>query len=165
MLKESDFRRYNILAWETDALYHAISLGFGLTDSAVNILYLICFEGGKAMLGDIVRHSGLQKQTINSSMRLLEKKGIVTLEKVNGKMKCAVLTREGSQLCDRTVRRLIEWENRAMGSFTKKEVDTFLRLMEKYLRSMELSLEGYMLEKAKKSLREDKGENNEADNI
>lgn len=148
MLKESDFRRYNILAWETEALYHAISLQFGLTDSAVNILYLICFEGGKALLGDIVRYSGLQKQTINSSMRILEKKGIVTLEKVNGKMKCAVLTPEGSELCDRTVRKLIGWENTAMSSFTKKEVDTFLRLMAKYLMSMQNSLDSYMINKA-----------------
>lgn len=45
MFTSSDFKRYNILAWETDALYHAISLEFGLTDSAVNILYLLSFEG------------------------------------------------------------------------------------------------------------------------
>ncbi len=148
MLKESDFRRYNILAWETESLYHAISLQFGLTDSAVNILYLICFEGGKAMLSDIVKYSGLQKQTINSSMRNLEKKGILTLEKVNGKMKCAVLTQEGSALCDRSVRKLIEWENTAMSSFTDREVNTFLRLMNKYLMSMKNSLDSYTIRKA-----------------
>lgn len=147
MLSENDFRRYNILAWETEALYHSISLQFGLTDSAVNILYLICFEGGKAMLGEIVRHSGLQKQTINSSMRLLEKKGIVKLEPVNGKMKCVSLTSEGSEIADRTVRKLIEWENTAMSTFSKKELDTLLSLMEKYNASMEKSLMKYIIER------------------
>ncbi len=147
MFTSSDFKRYNILAWETDALYHAISLEFGLTDSAVNILYLLSFEGGSSMLGDIVKYSGLQKQTINSSMRILEKKGILTLEPVDGKSKKAVLTPEGRELCRRTVDRLIEWENKAMSSFSKREVDTFLLLMERYLKSMKGSLDDYLVEK------------------
>ncbi len=147
MFSKSDFKRYNILAWETDALYHAISLEFGLTDSAVNILYLISFEGGSALLGDIVRYSGLQKQTVNSSLRHLENKGIIRLEHVNGKSKKVILTLHGRELCRGTVDKLIEWENRAMSSFSKEEVDTFLSLMERYLESMKESLSGYLEEK------------------
>lgn len=147
MFSRSDFKRYNILAWETDSVYHTISVEFGLTDSAVNILYLLSFDGGSALLGDIVKYSGLQKQTINSSMRILEKKGLLTLELVDGKSKRAVLTPEGRDLCRKTVDRLIEWENRAMSSFSQDEVDIFLSLMEKYLKSMKESLSGYLKEK------------------
>ncbi len=147
MLSRSDFKRYNILAWETDSVYHTISVEFGLTDSAVNILYLLSFDGGSALLGDIVKYSGLQKQTINSSMRILEKKGLLTLKLVDGKSKRAVLTAEGKELCRETVDRLIEWENRAMNSFSQDEVDIFLALMEKYLKSMKESLADYLKEK------------------
>lgn len=141
--RERDFKRYNILAWETDSLYHKISLRFGLTDSAVNILYLLCYQDNSAMLSDIVRCSGLQKQTINSSLRILEDKGLVTMDKVNGKMKSVTLTDKGSELCSRTVAHLIEWENRALSLFSDDELKLFLTLMERYLISMKESLASF----------------------
>jgi DNA-binding MarR family transcriptional regulator len=145
--EESDFRRYNLLAWETDSLYHEISRMFGLTDSAVNILYLICFEDSDALLSDIVRLSGLQKQTINSSLRNLEKKGLIEMRPVNGKMKSVALTEEGSAFCDRTIRKLMDWENEALSGFSKKEVKLFLRLMDRYLESVSRSVTKYQLDK------------------
>ena len=147
MKKEDDYRKFIILTWEIEALYHAIALEFGLTDSAMNILYLISFENGSAMLGDIVKYTGLQKQTINSSMRILEKKGYVRLEKVNGKMKCVHLTDEGSALSGRTVRKLMEWENSTMSFFSEKEVGSFISLLEKYRTEMENCYLRYILEK------------------
>lgn len=141
--REKDFKRYNILAWETDSLYHAISLKFGLTDSAVNILYLLYYQNNTALLGDIVHYSGLQKQTINSSLRVLESRGIITMGRVNGKMKKVTLTPEGIELCSRTVGHLIEWENKALSLFSDDEMNLFLTLMERYLISMKESLENY----------------------
>lgn len=145
--EESDFRRYNLLAWETDSLYHEISRMFGLTDSAVNILYLICFEDSDALLSDIVRLSGLQKQTINSSLRNLERKGLIEMRPVNGKMKSVALTEAGSAFCDRTIRKLMDWENEALSGFSKKEVKLFLHLMDKYLESVSRSVTKYQLDK------------------
>ncbi len=141
--REKDFKRYNILAWETDSLYHAISLRFGLTDSAVNILYLLYYQDNSALLSDIVHYSGLQKQTINSSLRVLEDKGIITRGKVNGKMKSVSLTENGIELCKNTVRHLIEWENKALSLFGDDELELFLKLMERYLISMKESLAGF----------------------
>ena len=145
--EESDFRRYNLLAWETDSLYHEISRMFGLTDSAVNILYLICFEDSDALLSDIVRLSGLQKQTINSSLRNLERKGLIEMRPVNGKMKSVALTEAGSAFCDRTIRKLMDWENEALSGFSKKEVKLFLHLMDRYLESVSRSVTKYQLDK------------------
>ncbi len=145
--EESDFRRFNLLTWETDSLYHEISRMFGLTDSAVNILYIICFEDSNAPLSDIVRLSGLQKQTINSSLRNLEKKGLIELRPVNGKMKSVALTKEGSAFCDRTIRKLMDWENEAISGFSKKEVKLFLHLMDRYLDSISRSITKYHLDR------------------
>ncbi len=140
---EKNFERYNILAWETDALYHKISLTFGLTDSAVNILYTIYYEGGTAKLADVVRYSGLQKQTVNSSLRKLEEKGLLTLGNYDGKSKVVTLTEKGKALSEKTVRHLIKWEDKALSTFTNEELKLFLSLMEKYLNSMKESLEEY----------------------
>ncbi len=140
---KDEFKRYNILAWETDAVYHKISLIFGLTDSAVNILYTIYFEGSSAPLIDIVRYSGLQKQTVNSSLRNLEKKGYIALSSLNKKSKIVSLTKKGTELCNKTIKHLIEWEDNALSSFTEEELKLFLSLMEKYLVSMKESLMNY----------------------
>ncbi len=138
------FKRYNIIAWETDALYHKISLSFSLTDSALNILYIIYYSGKSAELREIVQYSGLQKQTVNSALRNLEEKGIITLESVNRKSKSASLTPKGTALCEKSVKKLIEWEDSALASFSESELSLFLSLMEKYLLSLKKSLEGYI---------------------
>lgn len=137
------FKRYNILAWETDALYHKISLTFSLTDSALNILYIIYYSGEAAELREIVHYSGLQKQTVNSALRNLEEKGIITLKSVNGKSKSASLTPYGLAVCEKSVKKLIEWEDKALSTFSESELSLFLSLMEKYLVSMKESLEEY----------------------
>ena len=139
-LKNEIFKRFNIIAWDTDALYHKISLSLGLTDSALNILYIIYFDGGCAKLSDIVRYSGLMKQTVNSSLRNLEDKGILTLEKVDGKSKAVRLTQKGTKLCENTVKHLIGWEDKALSTFSEDELKLFLSLMERYLNSMSDSL-------------------------
>lgn len=139
----SDFKRYNILAWETDALYHKISLAFDMSDSAVYILYILCYSGNSAPLRDVVRFSGLQKQTVNSSLRSMEKKGLLTLENSDGRSKTVSLTEKGKEEAERTVKHLIEWENDAISSFSEDEIKFFLSLMEKYLVSMKESFSSY----------------------
>lgn len=142
-LNNEIFKRFNILAWDTDALYHKISLALGITDSELNILYVIYFNGGKVRLSDIVRYSGLMKQTVNSSLRKLEEKKILTLENVDGKSKAVSLTSGGFKLCENTVKHLIEWEDKALSSFSSDEMELYLSLMEKYLTSMSESLKAY----------------------
>lgn len=139
----SPIDRYNILAWETDSIYHAISRAFGMTESALTILYIIYYNGESTPLKDIVHYSGLTKQTINSALRILEEKGIIRLKSVDGKSKSAELTKEGMELSDKTIKKLIEWENRALSTFSEEEKRLFLSLMERYNRSLEESYKSY----------------------
>ena len=48
-----EIKRYNHLISEIDAVYHEISLKFGLSDSALIILYTICEHGDSCLLRDI----------------------------------------------------------------------------------------------------------------
>lgn len=142
--KSKSFTRFNIVSWETDNLYHAIALKFGLSDSAMNILYILSYENGKAPLSFICRYSGLQKQTVNSALRKLEDEGLIKLESINGKEKSVLLTEKGKEKAKYTVDHLIEWENDIITSFDEKDFSLLLSMNEKYLNQLKNHLAQYM---------------------
>lgn len=128
-----EMKRYNHLIGEIEAAYHEISLGLGLSDSAMTILYSICNKGDSCLLHEICCQSGVSKQTINSSIRKLETEGILYLEPVNTKNKNVCLTEKGKHLVQNTVVKIIEAENKIFASWSKEEVEKYLELTERYL--------------------------------
>ncbi len=142
--KSKSFTRFNIVNWEIDNLYHAIALNFGLSDSVMNILYILSYENGKAPLSFICRYSGLQKQTVNSALRKLEGEGLIKLESINGKEKSVLLTEKGKEKAKCTVDHLIEWENDIITSFDEKDFSLLLSMNEKYLNQLKNHLAQYM---------------------
>ncbi|MCI8550876.1 MAG: MarR family transcriptional regulator [Lachnospiraceae bacterium] len=129
-----DIRRFNHLVSETDAVYHELSLKLGLSDSAMQILYTIYDTGDDGcLLRDICRLTGLSRQTLHSSVRQLERDGILFLKPEGAKNKKAVLTENGRRLAARTAGKVIEAENHIFASWEKEDVDTYLGLMRRYL--------------------------------
>ena len=126
-------RRFNHLVSETDAVYHEAALRMGMSDSTMQILYILCDRGGDCPIGEICRLSGISKQTINSALRKLEEEGNVYLEGMGGKRKRVCLTERGRGLTERTVMRLIEIENGILDSWPKEELEKYLELTENYL--------------------------------
>ncbi len=147
----SYLRRFNIIEWETELLYHRIALSFFLSDSAMNILYLIHHLGSPVLLSDIIRYSGLQKQTVSSSIRSLVKDGLITLSKIDGKKKNVAFTPRGQKTAENTVKRLIEWENDAISQFSDEEIGSCLSVMERYSERLRGRLADYEKEKEEKS--------------
>ena len=121
-------KRFNYLSGEIEAVYHEAALKFGLSDSAMLVLYAICNNGENCLLSDIIHLSGASKQTINSALRKLEAEGIVYLEAVNGKKKNVCLTKKGRELADRTVIRLLDIENGIFDSWSLEEQEQYLTL-------------------------------------
>ena len=128
-------KRYNYLAMETEAVYHDASVKLGLSDSISLILYTICNNDGICLLGDICRLAGMRKQTLNSAIRKLEAEEIVYLKAADGKKKYVCLTEKGKMLSEKTVLKLIRIENEILESWTEEERETYVRLVEKYLKS------------------------------
>jgi DNA-binding MarR family transcriptional regulator len=133
MLNTKNLNRFNFLLGETEAAYHDVSVKLGLSDSAMKILYTICDNGSSCLLKDIIRRSGLNKQTVNSALRKLEADGIIFLEKVGAKSKNVCLTGQGEKLSADTAMRILEIENSIFDSWDHSDVDTYLRLTEKFL--------------------------------
>ena len=65
-------KHFNFLTSEINSLYHEAALRFGLSDSAMMVLYAVCDHEGSCLLHEIGRLSGTSKQTVHSAVRRLE---------------------------------------------------------------------------------------------
>ena len=126
-------RRFNHLQSETDRLYHQAARRLGLSDSAMHILYTICYEGDPCPLNDICRLSFISKQTINSAIRRLEAEGILYLEAYAGRKKLVHLTQKGKKLAAETAARIIEIENQIFDAWPEADRALYLQFSQNYL--------------------------------
>lgn len=129
-------REYNRLLAQIDDVYHEIALHQGYPDSAMSILYTLADNDGTCLLSEVVRQSGLSKQTVNSSLRRLENEGVVHLEPVGGRAKRVCLTERGETLAQKTVSRVLAAENKIYASWTDEEWGLYVRLTERFLRQL-----------------------------
>ena len=128
-----EMRRFNNLLGEIDAAYHEANQRLGLTDSAMQVLYVLCNDGGESLLSRICGISGASKQTINSALRGLEKEDYIRLETLPGRRRKVCLTQRGRELAQGTALRLIGVENAVFGGWTTEERETYLALTQRYL--------------------------------
>lgn len=139
-----ELKRYNYLSSEIDAAYHEISSILGLPDSSMIVLYTICDNGDSCLLADIVRNSGISKQTVNSALRKLEADGIIYLESAGARNKTVCLTKQGKELADRTARQIIDVENDIFSSWAQEDVKRYLELTERYLQDLKKRIKGFI---------------------
>lgn len=132
-VNQSETRRYNRIISEIDTVYHEIAVKQGFSDSAMAILYTLSDNNGKCLLVDLIRLSGENKQTVNSSLRKLEKENIVYLEPAGGKSKRVCLTENGFDIVRKTVNRVIEAEKEIYSSWSRDEWELYVKLTERYL--------------------------------
>ena len=96
------------------------------------VLYTVYDTGESCLLSDIYKKTGISKQTINSAIRSLEASGILYLEQYTGRAKKVVLTQKGKSYVQKTAARIFQAEIQAFDTWSEDEIDTYLRLMEKY---------------------------------
>lgn len=149
-LAKEEVKRFNYLISEIDALYHEASVGFGFSDSAMQILYTLCVCGDRCPLSDVTKLSGVSKQTINSSIRVLEKKEILYLEFQNGKNKLVCLTDKGKDMVNEKVLPLVSIENQIFDEWNEEESEEFFRLLQKYQNDLKRKLSLYLISRRRK---------------
>ncbi len=129
----SEARRYNRLISEIDEVYHEIAISQGFSDSVMAILYALADNDGRCRLPELIKLSGVNKQTVNSALRKMEKDGIIYLEPAGGKSKRVCLTEKGFDTVHNTVDRVIEAEQKIYSSWTREEWEIYMQLTERYL--------------------------------
>lgn len=119
---------------ETNAAYHYSAVKFGMSDSEFWVLYTLLVFEGEYSQQNICEIWSLPKQTINSGITSLTKKGYVFLEAVPGtrNRKTIHLTEEGKRFGENTVMRVYEAEQKALSQISEQELQACIKLLGKY---------------------------------
>ena len=125
---------YSRLYKEEDSLYHRLAKHFGLSDSAFWIIYTLEAFRTPVTQAELCGNLSLSKQTINSSLKQLEQEGHIRLSSGPGRRKYLALTPQGQALAGRTVRRVLELEERAFHRMSPEEQANILALMRRHLK-------------------------------
>ena len=131
---------------ETDRLYYTIARGCGISECAYWVMYAIEEAGGSSTMREVGERWAYSKQTVNSAVKTLEKKGLVELAFVEGsrKAKRLLFTEAGRELARRSIVPAMAAERRAFASLDAAERAELLRLIEKYTRAIDAEI-GYVL--------------------
>lgn len=113
-----------------DALYRNVGTLFGLPDCAMWILYFLSSSEQELSQQDLIGKMMFPKQTINSAVTGLAKKGLVELCMIPGtrNRKKVMLTETGKALAENTVHRLFQAECRAVEQMGAERMTTFMEL-------------------------------------
>ena len=130
--RNNEIHRINYLTSEMESYYHQASLKLGISDSISMILYTIYDSETDCLLSDVYKKTGISKQTINSSIRILENSDILHLEAYSGRAKKIVLTEQGKAYIQKTAAKIYQAEIEAFDTWSDEEIETYIRLMEKY---------------------------------
>ena len=118
---------------EVDGIYRNYAVRHAVSDVAMWIYYAVYTADTPITQTDICDCWFLSRQTINSSLKAMEKAGEITLEPMenNRKSKCVVFTTLGTEKAERIMEPLLEAENKMLSAFTESEIATFLELQSK----------------------------------
>ena len=78
-MEEDLLRSFNQLSKETNVIYHNYAAANGMSDATFWILYTICYYGEGVTQKTICEEWFYSAQTVNSSLKLLEKKNLIEL--------------------------------------------------------------------------------------
>ena len=128
---------------EQDAIYHGVAVRHGLSDTALWVLYILHITPGDCTQQALIRQCFFSKQTVNTAVFGLVKKGYLTLEMIPGtrNLKRLLLTEEGNAIVAETAQPMREAEKRAYGSLSDAELEQYLALTERLTRSLRKEME------------------------
>ncbi len=134
-------RSIDALFRESDRLYYEVSRGCGLSEAAYWSLVSVVTQHG-ATQSQIAEDMTMSRQTVNSAVKSLERRGYVRLVPTDDgrHAKLVRLTESGRLFCKDNVSPAIEAEERAFGSLSAGEQKEFVRLVRKYVGAIDFEM-------------------------
>lgn len=131
----------NISAQEKryDALYRSVASRFGMPDCAMWVLYFLVSSDEPLTQQDLIERMMFPKQTINSAVMSLAKKGLLELQMIPGtrNRKRILLTESGVELAHDTVERMRQAEERAAASMGAEKAEQFAELYREFFSALQ----------------------------
>lgn len=131
-------KAFNKIYKEMDIVYHNYAKKCGLSDTAFWILYSVAESNEHFTQRDFSESWSFPPQTVNSSLKDLEKQGIIFLEGVPGnkKNKWIKLTKKGTELVEKTVFPLMKTEWESLEALSEEECELMMSLIKKYVSTL-----------------------------
>lgn len=136
-------RDIEVIYQETDRLYYKLARDCGLSETAYWILYDIVMSGGSASQQAIAQAHSMSRQTVNSALKSLERKGYVVISFAEGsrRSKAVTLTEAGQDFCNRRIVPGIEAERNAFNALPEADRVEFVRLGREYAAAVRAEVE------------------------
>lgn len=133
-LIEQENRQYN----ETNALYHAAAVQFGLSDTAFWILYALYSSTAPLTQVQMCAEWCLPKQTLNSAVRSMVEQGLLVLTPAPGgkRAKNLNLTEAGRTVAEKTIAQVVCAEENAMRRMGLERIRQDLAIRQEYLQKL-----------------------------
>ncbi len=128
---------------ELNSVYHSAALRVGISDGEADILSTLLNAKEEYSQQDLCDTLSLSKQTVNSIVINLVKKGYVILEHVPGtrNRKVIRLTEEGVEYGKEKVMWIYKAEQKALEQTDSKQVEICIEMMEKYILHLKSALD------------------------
>ena len=125
-----------------DALYRSAATVFNMSDCSMWVLYYLSSSSEPLTQQDLIEKMMFSKQTINSAVISLSKKGLVELTMIPGtrNKKNILLTKAGEDLTNATVGKMRSAEERAVISLGNKKIEQYISLHRELYDAMENEL-------------------------
>lgn len=135
---EKRYQEFISASKEIDDVYHMLALKFGLSDSAMWILCTMREANRELTQSEIAQEMSMSRQTVNSTIKNLEKQGYLRLEVVSGDRRNKILsfTEEGETFVKRTVDRVLSLEHQVFENLEVEEQEKITQILRKYTRFM-----------------------------
>lgn len=124
----------NNMLCEIDNLYQSLLMSKGLSDSEYVVLFSILELGEGCLQKDISDNSYINKKTINSTIKKLEKKGLIILKAGKYPNMHIFLTDEGKSYITKNVIPIIEIENNVMDEVPDNDFNSLTNTYSKYIK-------------------------------
>ena len=126
---------------ECNALYHTVAQRCGLSDAAFWTLYALLTTDEPLTQNRISAEWAIPKQTLNSAVAAMTKKGLVALCPGKGRCKDVTLTDAGRELAARTIGPVIAAEEAAIADFGAENAEEMCRLEQRHLECLRREFE------------------------
>lgn len=130
------FRKITQQIKELAAVYHSAASKAGISDNELWVWYTLLVEEGEYSQQDISDMWSLPKQTVNSVISNLAKKGFLLLEAVPGtrNRKIIRITEEGRAYGERIVMPIYQAEQRSLERMPEDDRKMCISLLNEYIR-------------------------------
>lgn len=140
-MKEA-FKEYFEIMGRIENAYHEAALKMKMSDSEMDILYVLYSYPEGCNQSVLYKQSCLTRSTVNTALKKMEGKGVLSILPGEGRNTRVVATDSGRELIENTVCRVIAIENEIYDSWSQEEQELFMRINRDYAQKLSERVKG-----------------------